>query len=214
MNAKSMHCSLCTWKTNSVCSSTRLKKTWYFCQWNRQEYPLKHFRVCELVLGVESLTNAAQGQILGRSSANCLTWSAQIFLQGRRMITLPLGLPFFWILSHDRKQVVTAWTSQADDKSWTQELDFLGFPSSVSCYSTTKWSWCHFISVAPDAIYSHVKTRKEEARNMHYIAPEYAGIPGLNVFLPSTFVKTEQNLALCVWYSGSEGRCALCLKET
>ena len=30
-------------------------------------------------------------------------------------------------------------------------------------------------SVAPDAIYSHVKTRKEEARNMHYIAPEYAG---------------------------------------
>ena len=29
------------------------------------------------------------------------------------------------------------------------------------------------IPVAPDAIYSHVKTYKEEARNMHYIAPEY-----------------------------------------
>jgi len=31
-------------------------------------------------------------------------------------------------------------------------------------------------TVAPDAIYSHVKTYKEEAKNMHYAAPEYAGI--------------------------------------
>ncbi|CAH1775916.1 unnamed protein product [Owenia fusiformis] len=29
-------------------------------------------------------------------------------------------------------------------------------------------------SVAPDAIYSHVKTNREQTRNMHYIAPEYA----------------------------------------
>jgi len=29
-------------------------------------------------------------------------------------------------------------------------------------------------SVAPDAIYNHVKTYKEEAKNMHYAAPEYA----------------------------------------
>ena len=34
------------------------------------------------------------------------------------------------------------------------------------------WLW----TVAPDAIYSHVKTYKEEAKNMHYAAPEYAGI--------------------------------------
>ena len=33
-----------------------------------------------------------------------------------------------------------------------------------------------FWTVAPDAIYSHVKTYKEEAKNMHYAAPEYAGI--------------------------------------
>ena len=31
------------------------------------------------------------------------------------------------------------------------------------------------IAVAPDAIYNHVKTYKQEQRNMHYIAPEYAG---------------------------------------
>ena len=30
-------------------------------------------------------------------------------------------------------------------------------------------------TVAPDAIYNHVKTFKQEQRNMHYIAPEYAG---------------------------------------
>lgn len=30
-------------------------------------------------------------------------------------------------------------------------------------------------SVAPDAIYSHVKTYKQEAKNMHYVAPEYGG---------------------------------------
>ncbi|ELU04627.1 hypothetical protein CAPTEDRAFT_222925 [Capitella teleta] len=30
-------------------------------------------------------------------------------------------------------------------------------------------------SVAPDAIHSHVKTYKEEARHMHYAAPEYGG---------------------------------------
>jgi len=37
-----------------------------------------------------------------------------------------------------------------------------------------------FCAVAPDAIYSHVKTYKEEAKNMHYAAPEYAGILLLN----------------------------------
>ena len=34
-----------------------------------------------------------------------------------------------------------------------------------------------FFPVAPDAIYSHVKTYKQEARNMHYVAPEYGGRP-------------------------------------
>lgn len=32
-----------------------------------------------------------------------------------------------------------------------------------------------YVLVAPDAIYSHVKTFKEEQRNMHYVAPEYGG---------------------------------------
>ncbi len=36
-----------------------------------------------------------------------------------------------------------------------------------------------FIPVAPDAIHNHVKTYREEQRNMHYIAPEYGGrLPG------------------------------------
>jgi hypothetical protein len=30
-------------------------------------------------------------------------------------------------------------------------------------------------AVAPDAIYSHVKSCREEAKNLHYIAPENAG---------------------------------------
>ena len=35
------------------------------------------------------------------------------------------------------------------------------------------------IPVAPDAIHNHVKTYREEQRNMHYIAPEYGGrLPG------------------------------------
>lgn len=29
--------------------------------------------------------------------------------------------------------------------------------------------------VAPDAIYNHVKTYREEVKNVHYAAPEYAG---------------------------------------
>lgn len=31
-------------------------------------------------------------------------------------------------------------------------------------------------TVAPDAFYKNVKTRKDQAKNMHYVAPEYAGV--------------------------------------
>ena len=44
------------------------------------------------------------------------------------------------------------------------------------CWNDTVLLICMFWTVAPDAIYSHVKTYKEEAKNMHYAAPEYAGI--------------------------------------
>ena len=49
-------------------------------------------------------------------------------------------------------------------------------------------------SVAPDAIYSHVKTRKEEARNMHYIAPEYAGMCDLYVAEDCCLIKVRKKI--------------------
>ena len=53
------------------------------------------------------------------------------------------------------------------------------YGQSVSCNSVRMCVvycyLCFMIAVAPDAIYNHVKTYKQEQRNMHYIAPEYAG---------------------------------------
>jgi hypothetical protein len=46
--------------------------------------------------------------------------------------------------------------------------------NSIS-FSIMKTS-CSLVIVAPDAIHSHVKTCKEEARFMQYAAPEYGGI--------------------------------------
>ena len=47
---------------------------------------------------------------------------------------------------------------------------------------------CLFITVAPDAIYSHVKSCREEAKNMHYIAPENAGEHLAQFMIGMTFI--------------------------
>lgn len=45
--------------------------------------------------------------------------------------------------------------------------------------------------VAPDAIYNHVKTYREEVKNVHYAAPEYAGESRGNPGVLSDCVVTE-----------------------
>ena len=54
-----------------------------------------------------------------------------------------------------------------------------------------------FVSVAPDAIYNHVKTFKEEPKHLHYAAPEYKGdgrsstLTSLIIFSPFSFFKIK-----------------------
>ncbi|KAE8745433.1 hypothetical protein FOCC_FOCC007813 [Frankliniella occidentalis] len=54
--------------------------------------------------------------------------------------------------------------------------------SCATSYSNTGFCLIFFHAVAPDAIHHHVKTCRDNMKNMHFIAPEYGVTPAIDVY--------------------------------